>query len=268
MCGDDKPVITAGYANWSVVARPLQTGVTTFQGYDPTTMDISLRFGTWKRGGFQTGARAVDPFLPQWNPSSAGSGGYGWDTSPSAARQVESDIQVLEWMAGAHQGAGMPPYVYVNSYDSAGFTSDLIPRGYQSVGTDGGILHPDQWVWIIDGGIKWGPSWSIGETGFGTAVQRVYQECTLTLRNYMNFNSPPSVRKQGTYFKVTSAFNTCKTIAAAPSITTTNPNALASMIRTHPKNNPIRNTNFQLQRKSISAIIPNGYDVWIPQHTI
>lgn len=264
MCGDDKPKITAGYANWSVVARPLQTGVTTFQGYDPVSMDLSLRFGVWKSaqslfsksypGVAPFGTLGVEPIFH----------GYGWDVSPHAADIVESNIQTLEWMAGAHQLAGRPPFVYLNSYDHSGLTSDLIPHGYQSFGADFGITHPTAWPWVIDGGIKWGTSWSIAHST--PAGQRVYQECTLTLRNYMGFSAPPAVQTQGSYVKSSVGRDTCLKIAS--SAATMDHSSLANAIKNDPKNNPIRGTHYELRRKSISSVIPRGYEVWVPQHTV
>lgn len=251
MSGDEKPQIKSGYGKWSVVDRPLQTGVTTFQGYDPVSMTLSLKFGVW---GSTTGNF---------------SGAYGWDTSAGAAKQVEAQIQVLEWMAGAGQQAGPPPYVYANSYDALGITSDLIPHGYQSVGSNGAITSPTEWPWIIDGGIEWGTSYSNAAITSGyTTGQRVYQECTLTLRNFMGFTQPASVQKAGSYFISSGGHDTCNKIAAAPSVVAMSPPKLASEIRLHHKNNPIRNTKYELQRKSLSSVIPHGYQVWVPSHVV
>ena len=267
MCGDEKPQIKSGWAKWDVVNRPLETGVTTFQGYDPVSMALSLRFGVWNAQ--QIRANTADPFSS--DPKSIQtSGAGGWDISPAAAAKVESDIATLEWMAGLRQQAGPPPYVYASSWDEFGLTSNLIPAGYQTVGANGAVSSPNQWPWIIEDGIEWGQSWSNGQQAPGhVSGGRVYQECTVTLRNFMGFTTATSITKAGFYFKSgSSGRNTCVKIASSPKVVAQNPSALAQSIRTCKQNNPVHGTNYYLQRKSLSSPIPAGLEIWVPSHTV
>lgn len=118
--GQAPPTITGGYAKWTVLSRPLQRGLTFLDGYDPTTMTVSVIFGQW--------------------------GTQGWQIGDRAAQKVETDIGSLEWMAGSNFVSGPSPVVYVFSHSSQGGDSDLIPPQYRGV------------PWIVTG-LEWGTAY-------------------------------------------------------------------------------------------------------------
>jgi hypothetical protein len=241
MCGDDPPTIKGGYAKWTTVDRPLRTGVTLFQGYDPVTMDVSLRFGTWTKAGWDTGLS---------KESTAGS-------------DTEEAIGWLEWMAGAHFNAGASPFVYVNTYANAGGTTNLVPSGYQeTVGVGASVSDTKRWPWVITGGITWGKSLR-DKNG-----DRVYQECTFTCMNYLSFSQPPMTSAAGGYFTVKSGMDDVLLIAGAPSSHALDVQNLALQIKNDPKNNPIAGSKVKLSTKSTRWKIPAGLKVWVPAHTV
>jgi hypothetical protein len=123
LAGYQPPTLTGGWANISVVDRPLRLGYTIPTGYDPYTATIAIQF---------------ENVVKQ---PTAGA---------SPLSNVEFDIQKREWMAGrgelyrTRQGAsplgpatGNPPLVTVVSLDSSGNQTNLIPRNMQDL------------VWVI-----------------------------------------------------------------------------------------------------------------------
>src|SRR5581483_6732395 len=121
LCGDNPPTVTAGYANWTNVKRPLQRSLTIFEGYEPATMTVEVRFGQWANNG-------------------------SWQTDDTAGQKNENDIGKLEWMAGSNFQQGPSPAIYVWSHSTQGGDTDLIPRQYRGL------------PWIISGGVQWGKS--------------------------------------------------------------------------------------------------------------
>lgn len=107
ICGQNPPTITGGYAKWTVLARPLQRGLTFLDGYDPATMTVNVIFGQW---GLQ-----------------------GWKIDDNTAQKVEKDIGSLEWMGGSNFVSGPSPVVYVFSHSSQGGDTDLVPPQYRGV---------------------------------------------------------------------------------------------------------------------------------------
>jgi len=119
LVGDNPPVITGGYANWTPLKRPLQRALTIFTGYDPVQMAVEVRFGRWANG---------------------------WQTDDMHGQQVEADIGKLEWMAGSNFQQGPSPAVYVWSHSSQGGDTDLVPPQYANV------------PWVITA-LEWGKAW-------------------------------------------------------------------------------------------------------------
>jgi hypothetical protein len=103
LAGDVPPQITGGYAKLSIVDRPGRVGVTMFEGYDPVTMEVPVRFET-PRGSRE-------------------------------GLQIEKDIALLERMAGRGDfpgaAVGPPPIIRVSTTDADGNIVPLIPRNYQ-----------------------------------------------------------------------------------------------------------------------------------------
>lgn len=275
LCGDEPPTVNAGYAKWTVVDRPLQTGATVYAGRDPVTINVNLRFGVWnfshtnpidahRKVVDQRNGHNVTALIPPGKPLLVD----GWHSDAHtehvsgavAGPLVEADITTLEWMAGAHHRVGQPPYVYASSYDMNGLVNDLIPLGYQSLGTGGGVNDPHQWPWVIDGGIQWGTSYR------NKFAQRIYQECSFTLKNFMGWNTPAGVTVDGNYVNSRPGADTCAKIVNSQSVITMDAQHLAQRIQQHKKNNPVKGTQFQLQRRSTKAQIPHGYQIWVPSH--
>lgn len=242
LCGDTPPTIKGGYAKWATVDRPLRRGVSIFQGYDPVTMELNLRFGHW------------DP-------------GAGWLTDENTGQAIEQEIETLEWMAGSNFTAGQSPFVYVNTYDTQGNTTNLVPYEYQqTAGWSGAMADANLWPWVVQGGITWGKSWRTG-IGSSPGAARVYQDCTLTLMNWQGINKPPTTRSKGGYFVSRPGRDTCLLIAEAPSGHALYPQALAQNIKIDHNNNPITGSRLHLSDHSLYYPIRHGLSVWVPSHT-
>jgi hypothetical protein len=102
LAGDSPPTIVGGYAKLGILGRPERTGITTFDGYDPITMKVPIRFEA-ERGS-------------------------------DRAEGIEDDIDLLESMAGRGilgDGTGPPPIIRLSTTNSSGGVVPLIPRGYQ-----------------------------------------------------------------------------------------------------------------------------------------
>lgn len=235
LCGDDPPMITDGYAKWTVIDRPLRQGVTVPQGFNPAQMKVSIRLGVW------------DARFDR----------RGWDTSARAAQAVEDDVRNLHWMAGGNFEAGPSPIVYVDSYQDVGrgTRSHLVPRDYWGVG------------WVINAGIDWGNSLRHSNGS------RIYQEATFTLLGYTALGTPPPAHKHtegGGFFKTTAHARTALAIAAAASGHAPEAllRSLAQTILQSPRNQPCRGSRVSLQRRVITWKMPIGLSVWVPDHHI
>ncbi|CAB4197486.1 hypothetical protein UFOVP1313_15 [uncultured Caudovirales phage] len=101
LAGDSAPVVAGGYAKLSVMDRPKRIGLTTFDGYDPITLSIPVRFEEFTSGN---------------------------------SASVERRIAILERMAGRGTIAGnaAPPVVRVTVTGPRGGIVPLIPYAYQS----------------------------------------------------------------------------------------------------------------------------------------
>lgn len=239
LCGSNPPTITDGYAQWSVIPRPLQRGLTVFTGYNPVQMTVDVIFGSFNESYLQ------------------GAAAGGWQTSDATGAIIEKDIRKLAWMAGSNFVAGPSPVVYVFSWSTQGGATDLVPPEVRGI------------PWIIStGGLTWGQAWRT-PNGF-----RIYQEATITLQNYLNIKAPPApdVTMSGGYFTTSLRYNQPITIAAAPSANSpiADTKILAKAICTSGKNNPIKGTNIRLGRKSLyyRIRVSPPCKVWIPSHIV
>ena len=245
MCGDDPPTVAGGYAKWTVVDRPLQRGATVFQGYDPITMTVNLRFGIWDNtNGWHTSDQAKD------------TDGY----------TVEQCIAALEWMAGAQTYSGQSPIVMVNTYNSSGAGTNLVPNQYQSVGNSFSSKD-SKYFWVIGNGITWGTSIRSDRGAGDGQAGRVYQECSLTLTNWQGFTAPPIAKAPGTHVTTSLGRDTCLLLANLPQVGPAfNPQALAQAIRSSSRNNPITKSKIHLSSHMLNWKIPDGKSVFIPSH--
>ena len=232
MCGANPPTITAGYAKYATLARPLQRGLTIFQGYDPVTMTVEVIFGSWVA--------------------------TGWQTDDLTGASIKADIGHLEWMAGSNFQTGPAPIIYVWCYSSSSGQSDLIPSQYQST-------PQTPFPWIVTG-LAWGTAYR------NLSGLRVWQEATITLENYLNLGTtpPPDAQVKGGYFVTSPAINKPILIAGSKSVRSPMENhaLLAGRICEDPKNNPCKGTSIKLNRKGVYYAIRKGVSVWIPGHTV
>jgi len=143
---------TEGYAIYARVKRPQRKSLTILEGYEPMTLQVPILF----------------------------------DTSTVAdSKAVETDIQILEWMAGrgvkfktqkeggvGTPGEGNSPLIQVESFDSRGETP-LVPLQFQTKSL----------YWVITG-IEWNKTLGSGvmrdENGY-----RVRQAAVVTLTEYV-----------------------------------------------------------------------------------
>lgn len=241
LCGDNPPTITDGYAKWGTIDRPLRTGVTIPQGYNPAQMQVNVRFGIYD-GRFIGITSDGKRF------------GGGWDTRSIAATEVEKEIGDLNWMAGGSYNAGPSPQVYIDTYDAKG-TTNLIPKDFQGL------------TWVIDQGIQWGNSLRHPNGS------RIYQEAQFTMLEYTAIGAKKRKeqhQQSGHYVKTTITNRTALSIAAAQR--QRSPEAyhqtLAKRICHSPNNNPCQKSSVRLERKSIHWKMPVGLNVWVPEHGI
>lgn len=230
LCGANPPTITDGYARWTNIPRFLQRDLTFFQGYGPMQMTLDVTFATWRPD-------------------------EGWRDDKYSGGQVEDDISKLEWMAGSNFQIGPSPIVYVFSRGSDGRDTDLVPSHYRGM----------PWI-VTTQGLTWGQSY---RNKYG---QRMWQEATIVLENYLNLSAPPVADQftNGSYFKVNPGRDTALLIAGTPRLGSPNVDhrLLARRILSDQKNNPIKGTSINLQRKSINWKIRSGVECWVPYHQI
>jgi hypothetical protein len=102
LAGDSPPRLVAGYQKLTVIDRPGRTGLTHFEGYDPLTMEVPIRF---------------EQFI--------GRDGEG----------VEERIARLERMAGRGNfkgaSAGSAAIIRIATTDNAGHVIPLVPPNFQ-----------------------------------------------------------------------------------------------------------------------------------------
>lgn len=144
LAGDEPPRVTNGYAKFDVMDRPGRTGLTTFKGYDPITLEVPIRF---------------EAFVLQDGTS------------------VEDAIEELERMAGRgnYKGAavGPPGVIQVQTRDAAGNVVSLIPSNYQA-----SAQNPSAPFWRV-AGIEWDDSPLRDGKG-----RRIRQKAVVTLQQH------------------------------------------------------------------------------------
>lgn len=156
LCGPNPPTQTDGWAQWTIVGRPRQVGVTINAGYNPIAMDVQLRFEAW---------------TADYNDRIA--------KRPNRAAQVlEDQIHTLIWMTGrgrlyAQNGVvgeaalGDPPIITVYSADTQGHQRPLIPPDFQNMS------------WVISA-LSWDQSPIRNVDGY-----RVRQDVTVSLLQFV-----------------------------------------------------------------------------------
>lgn len=239
LCGDNPPTPTSGFAKWTTVDRPLLRGLTVFTGYDPVTLNVEVRFGVW---------------TSTWE----------WLVDDASGQQVETDMHKLMTMGGMFQGAGQSPYVYLNSYDSSGRTTPLIPLTMQQTsGVTGKLANANTWPWVVTG-LQW------GEATKNPGGYTVRRDCTVTLLNYQGLSTPQTSTVRGGYFTSAPGRDTMLLIAEDhnPNGAALRPDLLANQIKTSPRNNPCRGSRVSLERKSVRWVIPHRTRVWVPGHQV
>jgi hypothetical protein len=84
LAGEGAPTVTGGYPKVQVIDRPQRIGLTVFQGYDPFTIDVPIRFNL-TAGGRLVADRARTPGIAIERRSRSSS---GWR---AAAGRVSTD---------------------------------------------------------------------------------------------------------------------------------------------------------------------------------
>ena len=233
LAGDQPPRIVGGYADWATIKRPLRRSLTIFQGYDPISMEVHIRF-------------------IQFNPDDG-----SWLTGNGAGLAIEEKIATLEWMAGEGHEVGPSPLVYLSTFDNSGQTTPLIPFQYQGTTPanprlfGGGFIQP----WIIMGGIQWDPNPIRNDSGY-----RIRQDASMTMMIYQGPSSSSSTQKgkarpKATIFHSRAGADTALLIARNE--TTAFPSALATAIIKAPQNKGLR-------LRSINQKIKFGKKVTVP----
>jgi hypothetical protein len=192
LAGDGAPTITDGYANYNIVARAQQVGMTVLAGYNPVSLTVPIRF---------------DCFQADWVDSQTGK-------VNQTAAQLERDIQILDWMGGRGKlfaqdgGVGAPgigdsPLVTVYSTDSQGYQTPLIPPTVQG-------------LQMVVSAIAWDASPIRNTAGY-----RTRQDCTVTLLEWVQDRFSASADSSSARAKATGAVaGEYKTVTTTGSLNT------------------------------------------------
>jgi len=153
LANSDSIASTEGYAIYARVKRPQRKSLTVLEGYEPMTITVPILFDT---------TIALDN------------------------KAVEEDIQKLEWMGGRgikfksrkEGGVGTPgegdsPLVQIESFDSQGHETPLVPLQYQTASLR----------WVLTG-IEWDKTLGTGVLR-STAGYRTRQAAVVTLTEYV-----------------------------------------------------------------------------------
>jgi hypothetical protein len=203
LAGDGAPTITEGWVKLAKIQRYQRTSITVPEGYDPRVLTVPILFNAIAK--------------------------------TKEREEVESNILVLEWMAGrrvlleGEELTGEPPYVQVYSTQAnPNNLTNLVPRQFQSETSSG---RGQQLWWIT--GIAFDPN-PIRDRG----GERLRQAATVTLTEVVATQgaiesaerSATKAKNKYKTFTVTSAINTIRKIAQAehrpkqwPAILTANP---------------------------------------------
>lgn len=166
LAGDGAPTLTgAGVGRWNQVTRPGSTSLTTFDGYDPYTMDVPIQF--------EAVAADYGDKLTVRRLTVAGASGRAIAARAGAsAKAIEAQITTLAsfWNRGpkaAHAGRGVPPLVVVSATTSKAGVP-LVPQ--EVAGVD----------WVISG-IAWDANPLRNADGF-----RIRQLGVVSLMQYIS----------------------------------------------------------------------------------
>jgi hypothetical protein len=145
LAGDDPPRIVEGYAKFDTVDRPQRTGLISFAGYDPISMEVPIQFEAFQSRDGST---------------------------------LERDIALLERMAGrgnfAGAAVGPPPVIRLSVTDNSGKIVPLIPVNYQWSSDN---AHAPVWrITAID--------WDTHPER-NTYGNRIRQKATVTVKQHM-----------------------------------------------------------------------------------
>jgi hypothetical protein len=228
LAGDSAPTIVGGYAKWQVVDRPLQRGLTTFQGYDPMSISLSLRFIRLDDRG-------------------------GWIKDDPAGMTIEKQIEVLEWMAGESIEAGPSPLVWVSTFNAAGKTAPLIPYEYQATTKNVPRIFGggDDTPWIVTA-LAWDTNAIRNEGGL-----RIRQDATVTLQYYSVPSYTGNAFARTKARRVTSRPGLDTALLIARSLPTPNAPSLATQLLHFPQ-------NAHLHLRSVNQKIKHGRKVYVP----
>lgn len=239
LSGDQPPTVVGGYAQYATIPRPLRRGLTLFQGYDPMSLQVSVRFIKFDSTG-------------SWITDTGVVGGVG------AGATIENEIAILEWMAGESINVGPSPFVYLSTFDGSGNSVPLIPFEYQTTSPNqpaafgGGNPAP----WIITG-LSWDASPIRNTDGY-----RIRQDATVTVQYYQAPGGQPTSSKgrgkaRSKSITVTSKANDDTPLKIARHQKTHDAQTLAEAIKNAPQNK-------DLQLRSIHSKIKHGKKVTVP----
>lgn len=170
LAGDEPPRVTDGYPNITVVGRAERVGLSVFTGYNPSILEVPIRFESLDDEGSFRRSSSASPTL--------GSEG------------IEADIALLEKMAGrgAFPGAGQgpPPIIRVATTNERDEAIPLVPMNYQ-YDKEKNPYAPLYWI----EGIDWDAGALRNEKG-----HRIRQLATVRLIQYVapNLINSASVR--------------------------------------------------------------------------
>lgn len=232
LAGDTPPTIVGGYGKWQTIDRPLRRGLTVFQGYDPMSMQVAVRF-------------------IKFNPIDG-----SWQKDAGVGATIETEIAILEWMGGESITTGPSPLVYLATHNGQGQAVPLIPFEYQPTlpNQPAAFGYGNAQPWIVTG-LEWGEAIR-GEHGY-----RIRQDATVTVQYYQapggTQKTSQQSRSRPKAVTVVSApgADTCLKIARLQP--TRNAPELARTIKNAPQNK-------DLHLRSVTQVIKHGKKVVVP----
>lgn len=211
LAGDTPPTITGGYAKWQTIDRPLRRGVTVFQGYDPPTMSVAIRFMRFDANG-------------------------SWLTDTPNGLLIEEGVEILEFMAGWPGREGPPMLVWLSTYDGRGNAIPLIPFNWQpasSPNVPAQLQGTDQ-PWVITG-LEWDQNPLRNHDGY-----RTKQDATVTVQRFSQTTDTPFDRTQPANRGKSSTFvsrpGADTAITIARTVHSRDASVLAAAIKAFPQN--------------------------------
>ena len=229
LAGDGGPVPSGGWAKWAVVDRPQRVGVTVFQGYDPITLTVPVRFDA-------VAYPAID------------------------GQSIEDDIDRLEWMAGRGKlyfntpfspGLGENPLVQISAADAHGIPVPLVPLVWQGAGA----------TWLVT-------DIAYGDAIRDESGQRIRQDVTVTLLQHIagpfdSGNDSPATRAKGRAgqkgkFSTVTVRVGLRTYQEIATRFAHNPGAAKQIMDANKTSKKLKSI------RSVTAQLPNGAKVKVP----